>query len=131
MIGVDTNVLIRHLTQDDPVQSPKATQFIEQMLTADSPGFVSIIVMAETVWVLERSYGQSNVQLANIIERVLQIANLRTESEQVVFEAMVAIKQNRASFADALIGALHARAGCTTTVTFDRRAARLREFELL
>ncbi len=131
MIGLDTNVLIRHLTQDDPVQSPKATQFIEQTLTDGSPGFVSLVVMAETAWVLERVYGLSATQLAATIEQVLQISSLIVESEQTVFTAVAAVKQNRASFADALIGAVHARAGCSTTVTFHRRAARLPEFELL
>jgi len=131
MIGLDTNVLIRHLTQDDPIQSPKATQLIEQMLTEDSPGFISLVVIAETVWVLESVYRQSATQLADTIDRVLQIASLVVESEQAVFSAMAAVKDNRASFADALIGTLHAKAGCGTTVTFDRRAARLPEFELL
>lgn len=131
MIGLDTNVLIRHLTQDDPIQSPKATQFIEQTLTEDSPGFVSLVVMAETVWVLESVYRQSAAQLADTVDRVLQIASLVIEAEQAVFTAMVAVKENRASFADALVGTLHAQAGCMTTVTFDRRAARLAEFDLL
>jgi predicted nucleic-acid-binding protein len=131
MIGLDTNVLIRHLTQDDPVQSPKATQFIEQTLTEDAPGFVSLAVMVETAWVLERVYGQSASELAATIDRMLHIASLVVEAEQAVFTAMVTVKENHAPFVDALIGMLHARAGCVTTVTFDRRAARLPEFELL
>ena len=55
MTGLDTNVLIRHLTRDDPVQSPKATRLIERTLTEEAPGFVNIVVIAETAWVLERA----------------------------------------------------------------------------
>ena len=54
MIGLDTNILVRYLTQDDPVQSPKARELIEQQLTEENPGFLSVVVMAETVWVLPR-----------------------------------------------------------------------------
>jgi predicted nucleic-acid-binding protein len=56
MIGLDANILVRHLAQDDPIQSRKATELIEQRLTEENPGFVSVVAMAETVWVLERAY---------------------------------------------------------------------------
>ena len=55
MIGLDSNVLVRYLTQDDPIQSPKATEIIERRLTEENPGFVCIVAMAETVWVLDRA----------------------------------------------------------------------------
>jgi predicted nucleic-acid-binding protein len=54
MIGLHTNILVRYLTQDDPVQSRKATEIIERRLTEEQPGFVSIVAMVETVWVLDR-----------------------------------------------------------------------------
>ena len=57
MIGLDTNVIVRYLTQDDPVQSKQATDIVERRLTDANPGFVSIVVMVETVWVLDRAYG--------------------------------------------------------------------------
>jgi predicted nucleic-acid-binding protein len=131
MTGLDTNVLIRHLTQDDPVQSPKATRLIERTLTEEAPGFVNIVVIAETAWVLERAYALCSGEIAAALERILQTAVLIVENEADVFAAMIAVKENRASFADALIGALDATAGCAVTVTFDRRAARLRDFQLL
>jgi predicted nucleic-acid-binding protein len=56
MIGLDTNILVRYLAQDDPVQSPKATELIERQLTEENPGFVSVVAMVETVWVLDRAY---------------------------------------------------------------------------
>lgn len=131
MIGLDTNVLVRYLAQDDPVQSPMATALIEGRLTAEEPGFVSTVTMVETAWVLERAYGLSRAEIADAIERILQTAVLVVEHEQEVFTAMTALRRGDGSFADALIAALGTRAGCSCTVTFDRRAVRLSGFELL
>ncbi len=131
MIGLDTNLLVRHLVQDDPVQSAKASQLIERRLTERDPGFISTVVMAETAWVLERVYALADHQVAAAIERILQIEVLVVENESAVFTAMMAVKEGRGSFADALIGALATRAGCSRTVTFDRKALPLRGFELL
>jgi predicted nucleic-acid-binding protein len=128
MIGFDTNVIVRYLTQDDPVQSPKATELIERGLTEEEPGFVSVVAMAETAWVLERVYGRTAEEIAAVIERMLEVEVLVVESEQEVFTAMIAVKEGRGSFADALIGALGARAGCSHTVTFDQKALRLTAF---
>ena len=130
MIGVDTNVLVRYLTQDDALQSARATRIFEQTLTATEPGFISLVTLAETVWVLERSYGLSALEVAAIIERILQAETLVVQNEQEVFTAMCLLKSGNASFSDALIGALGTWAGCRSTLTFDRRAARLAGFTL-
>lgn len=129
MTGVDTNVLVRYFAQDDPVQSRKATQIIEG-LTEAKPGFVSLVTIVETVWVLERVYDLSNLEIARAIESMLQAETLVIQNEEQVFTAMVALKSGEGSFSDALIGSLGAWAGCSSTVTFDRKAARLKEFEL-
>jgi predicted nucleic-acid-binding protein len=129
MIGLDTNVLVRYLTQDDLVQSPKATDLIERRLTEENPGFISVVAMVETAWVLARSYGLADHEIAAAIERILQVDVLLVENEQEVFIAMIALKEGQGSFADALIGALGARAGCSRTMSFDRNALRLSGFE--
>ena len=125
MIGLDTNIIVRYLSQDDPVQSRKASDLIENRLTIEEPGFISIVTMVETAWVLERSYDLSASEIAAAIERMLQIDSLVIDSEQEVFMAMIALKQGRGSFADALIAALGAKAGCDYTVMFDKKALRL------
>jgi predicted nucleic-acid-binding protein len=131
MIGLDTNILIRYLTQDDPVQSAKATEILERRLTPKNPGFVSVVAMIETVWVLDRAYGLTAQKIAAAVERLLQVEVLAIENEQEVFTAMVALKQGHGSFADALIAELGVRAGCTRTLTFDQKALRLPSFELV
>ena len=130
MIGLDTNILVRYLAQDDPIQSAKANQIIERRLTEENPGFVSTVVMVETVWVLDRAYGLGSGEIAEAIERMLQIDVLVVENEPEIFTAMIALKQGKGSFADAIILALGARAGCSYTLTFDRKASRLSGFRL-
>src|SRR5437870_8350021 len=97
MIGLDTNILVRYLAQDDPVQSAKATEIIERRLTEENPGFVSVVAMVETVWVLDGAYGLGSDEIAAAIERTLQIDALVVEKEQEVFTAMIALKQDRKS----------------------------------
>lgn len=131
MIGLDTNILVRYLTQDDRTQSRRATQIIEHQLTEDHPGFISLVAMVETVWVLDRIYGLSNLEIAVAIERVLQADTLLVQNEQEAFTAMIALKTGSGSFSDALIGALGTWAGCRVTLTFDKKAKRLRQFKIL
>ncbi len=131
MLGLDTNVLVRYLAQDDPIQSWKATQIIEQQLTEEKPGFISLVTMVETVWLLDRVYGLSNRELAAAVERILQADTLLIQNEQEAFTAMVALKTGTGSFSDALIGALGTWAGCSTTLTFDKKAARLKQFKVV
>ncbi len=130
MIGLDTNILVRYLAQDDPIQSSQATQIIELQLTEARPGFISLVTMVETVWVLDRIYGLSNTEIATAVERSLQADTLFVQNEQEVFTATVALKTGMAAFADALIGALGEWAGCTATLTFDKKATRLKQFQL-
>jgi predicted nucleic-acid-binding protein len=130
MIGLDTNILVRYLTQDDPIQSPKAREIIERRLTKEKPGFVSIVAMVETVWVLERAYELTPHEIVGAVERMLQTDVLVVENEQEVFTAMIALKYGQGSFADAVIGALGARMGCSCTLTLDHKALRLPGFEL-
>lgn len=130
MIGLDTNVLVRYLTQDDPIQSPKATEIVERRLTEENPGFVSVVAMVETVWVLDRAYGLGSHEIAAAVERMLQTDVLVIENEQEIFTAMIALKEGPGSFSDSVIAALGAKAGCSYTLTFDQKAHRLSDFRL-
>ena len=130
MIGLDTHILVRYLTQDDPSQSPKATEIVERRLTEENPGFVTVVEILETVWVLDRAYKLAAHEMASAVERVLQADVLVVENEQEIFTAMVALKEGQGSFADAVISALGARACCSHTLTFHGKALRLPGFAL-
>jgi len=99
-------------------------------LTEEVPGFISVVAMSETVWVLQRAYGLADMDIAAAVERALQADVFVVENEQEVFAAMIALKEGRGTFADALIAALGARAGCSYTLTFDKNASRLSNFKL-
>lgn len=128
MTGLDTNVLIRYMLRDDPAQSLRVDEVIEQ-LTESDPGFVSAIVVVEIAWVLQKVYQFPDHEIAAAIERLLQIDVLVVEHRQEVYLAVVALKRRRGHFADALIGAIARQAGCRRILTFYRKASRLPGFE--
>jgi len=130
MIGLDTNILVRYITLDDPTQASRAAHIIEQQFNADEPAFVSLVTIVELAWVLDSFYEFTGAQIAAAIERILGIPALSVQNEREVYTAMVALRTGAGSFDDALIGALGRWAGCSTTFTFDRKAARLPGFQL-
>ena len=115
MIGLDTNVLLRFLVQDDPAQSSKATEVIERRLSIEDPGFVSLVCVLEIVWVLGTLYKRSRTQIADHIEMILAADSLEVQNEQEVYQAVIALRNGSGSFEDALIGALGAWKGCSAT----------------
>ena len=131
MIGLDTNVLVRYLTQDDPRQSPTATRLIEQELSADNPGFINLIAMCEIVWVLGSVYGLDERSLDSIVDRLLTTRELRVEQPQLVRQALAIKAGASAGLADILIGLVNDAQGATETVSFDKRAGQLPGWRLL
>jgi predicted nucleic-acid-binding protein len=124
VIGLDTNVLVRYLTQDEPDQAARATRVIEQDVSEEQPGFIGLVVLIETVWVLQRLYRATAGEIIDTISHLLGSPVLVVESREVVARALVNAKRNEAGFADALIAASAHEAGCTRTVTFVRRGVR-------
>lgn len=134
MIGLDTNVLVRYLTQDDPKQSTRASRLIEVDLTAAQPGFIGLVVLAEMCWVLTRIYGASDDELAATAQDMLDSPQFHLERRDVVL-ATVRHQQGRrgskAGFVDALIAQVAQAEGCVHTVTFDKTAVRSAGMRLL
>ncbi len=128
MIGLDTNVLLRYLTRDDPAQYQTAARVIDEQLTVEERGFVSAIVVAELAWVLARSYRWPQLQVAAAMEFLLRANALTVEHPDEVAEAISVVREGRGDFADALIGSIAGQAGCAHTLTFDRDALRLPGF---
>ena len=131
MIGLDTNVVIRYLVQDDKKQSALASRFIEKSLTTDAPGYINHITLCEIVWVLQRCYDVKKQQVREIIEGLLTTKQFIVENVEVAWKAVRAFDANNADFCDALIGQANRHSGCKHTVTFDRKAANLPGFDLL
>ena len=131
MTGLDTNVLMRYLLQDDPKQARRANQIIDRQLSEQNPGFVNLATILEIVWVLRSLLKRSPSEIAAHIEDLLAADSLEVQNEQQVFEAVFALKRGTGEFEDALIGALNAWAGCSHTLTFDRKTARLPHFQVM
>ena len=129
MIGLDTNVIIRYVTQDDAQQSSAATALIES-LDEQQPGFVSIVAVAETGWVLTRSYGVDGSTLADVFDRLLDAREIVVQHSDTVRLAVDGLRRG-AEFADAVIAGLGRAAGCDQTMTFDRGAAQRAGMTLL
>lgn len=130
MIAIDTNVLVRFLTQDDPKQGAAASRLFAD-LTVESPGFVSREVMIELVWVLERAYRYDRAEIAAALEGLLAATELELEASDDIGTVLYAYRDQGFGFADLMIAAAARRAGALHLVTFDRKAARLPGVELL
>ena len=125
MTGLDTNVLLRYLLQDDPKQTRQANLIFDRQLSQRNPGFISLVTVLEIVCVLRSLLKQNSAQIASHLENLLAADTLKVQNEQEVFDATCALKQGAGEFDDALIGALNAWAGCSHTLTFDRNSGRL------
>lgn len=125
MTGLDTNVLVRYLTQDDPAQAAVATRFIETRLGDREPGFISLVVLVELCWVLQKIYGATDAELAETVTDLLASARFVVQHREAVRDgvaAFAAAAQGKAGLPDHLIASIAAHEGCGKTVSFDRGA---------
>ena len=128
MIGLDTNVLVRFLVRDDPVQFARAQGLIRREVARRQSVFVSLLVLMETEWVLRSRYRYTKDRLVETLSRLLDSAEVRFEDEGSVERALFLWKDSRADFADCLIAARHWTLGCDATASFDSKAMDLPGF---
>lgn len=131
MTGLDTNVLVRYLTEDDVVQSRRAAAWIRTATSRHERCFVSAVALCELAWVLRGAYDVSKADLLLTLERLLATSQFVIGDKDIVRAAVSAYRDGRADFADYVIGALHLDAGCDKTVTFDRRLRGNAQFQVL
>lgn len=131
MTGLDTNVLVRYLTEDDPGQAERAAAFIATATARRERLFIGPVVLCEVTWVLQTAYEVNKADLLVVLERLLATSQFEIGSKDAVRRAVAAFRSGRADFADHVIGALNQQAGCERTVTFDRRLRPDTRFQLL
>ena len=129
MIGLDTNVVVRYLADDDPEQSPRAARVIDG-LTATNPGFIATVVWVEAFWVLTRACDIPKKDVLAQFADLLDAEEVQVEDYAAVAQALTAAKDG-ADFADALIDSAARRRGCAHTVTFDEGASKRLGWRLL
>jgi len=130
MTGLDTNVLLRFLLQDEPNQSAKAAELMSSFSLRE-PGFISNVTLAESVWVLERTYRKPRREISSFVRGLLEAEQLVIENHDVVAQALRRFDASNADFPDCLIERLCHSAGCTRTMTFDVNASKVTGMVLL
>jgi len=131
MIGLDINVVIRYLVQDDATQARKANRLIEKSLTPEEPGFINLTTLSEIAWVLKSNYRLDKPGLVAIVEGLLTTKQLLVEDMSVAWKALWACEFRAMDFSDAVIAYANKFHECDYTVTFDKHASRLDDMHLL
>lgn len=123
MMGLDTNVLVRYITQDDRKQAQQAGRLIEN-LNEETPGYISVVTIMELYWVLETAYQLTRSQLVQVFQTLIAVDHLKIDRVAAVASAVRQYSESKADFADCLIERLASSAGCVRTLTFDKGAAK-------
>ena len=128
MIGLDTNILVRYLAQDDAKQSAIVTKLIEGSLDKEGYYFINHIVLCELVRVLQRAYKVNKKQIVEIIEQLLQTSQFTCQSPDIIWKALKNYKNGTADFADYMTSAININQGCKHTLSFDKKALKSGNF---
>jgi predicted nucleic-acid-binding protein len=120
VIGLDTNVLIRVLVDDGSPDVAKARQFVAAQAAQGHELHIDIVVLTETVWVLETVFGYSRTDICAAIDAILGNAAYVVDGRKTVAAALALFRNGKADFADCLIVARNAAAGCTGTASLDK-----------
>jgi len=128
VIGLDTNLLLRSILDDDREQFLRATKYIAAHCSAAEPGFVNRIVVCELAWTLERSYRISRETIADAMAGLLASVDLTIEDAEEIRGLLPAYRAGTVGFVDLLLARLNLRQGCSATAAFDRKAARIEGF---
>lgn len=132
MKGLDTNILVRYVTADDPEQTEVAKAAIEGAEARGERLFVSGIVLCELVWVLRgRDYRYRKAEVVDVLETLLGTSIFELQNRTLVGQAVSRYQEGRADFADYLLGLVHEGAGCDETWTFENRLAKAEGFAVL
>lgn len=123
MFGLDTNVLVRFLLQDDPEQAEHARRVIEEALASGEPLAVGLLVILETEWVLRSCAKLHKKTVITTFRMLLEARDLRIEHEESLEHALYLYENSTADFADCLMATRYKQSGCSAMLTFDRKAA--------
>lgn len=124
MIGIDTNILLRYLLDDDPIWSPVVTDFVDNRLTTEQPAYVNVITLIELVWTLRRRPEYDRSRLTSVVESLLSSDVIVLAEASAIERALSSFKKGTAGFADYLIAELNEAAGASPTITIDRKAGK-------
>ncbi len=131
MIGLDTNVLVRYLTQDDKEQAKLATNLLEKQASKPQSLFINNIVLCELVWVLNRGYKYKKENIIYVLRHIFSTKEFSFENHSILWEALDEYERNYLDFSDALISRINCAHKCEKSYTFDKGASLSEKFSLL
>jgi len=131
LIGLDTNVWVRYIVQDDEQQAELASIIIEQQSSVDNPAFINEITLCEIVWVLKRAYKYDKPIILSVLKQFLNAEDILIASHTQVLSAYDDYLAGNADFSDYLIAQLNKNAGCQVTFSFDKKACQHENFKLI
>jgi predicted nucleic-acid-binding protein len=131
MKALDTNVLVRFLVRDDEQQSEAVYRKFKQTEANKEVLFIPVLVVLETVWVLESVYEVTRPEILDSIDQLLLMPILEFEVQSAIRSFVASARENKTDLSDLLIAHSARFAGCECVITFDKRASNLELFELL
>ena len=131
MIGLDTNLLVRYLTRDDPSQYAKVAALIDIATDRGDRFVINSAVLCELVWVLETTHEYSREEIARALDQILSTAEFDIERPDDARAALRDFQSTKADYSDALIGRINRSLGAEHTASFDRRLKGLETFRVL
>jgi predicted nucleic acid-binding protein len=134
MFGLDTNIVLRWLVDESvwPPDDVGQWRAVGRLLDDDNQKFyINLIVLAETLWVIERRLKQPAAVVVDVLARLEAAANVTLQDSEAVKAASAMHLRNRPGVNDRLIAEINKHAGCKATLTFDEVASRTPGFRLL
>jgi predicted nucleic-acid-binding protein len=129
--GLDTNVVVRYLTQDDRAQSRKANAIIDAALAGGDRVHLDTVVLCELVWVLRSAYRYDRKTVADVLGKLVEAAQISVDDRDRLLDAVGRYGRGTGDFADYVLALRNRAAGCDTTLTFDRAHRKEDLFTLL
>jgi predicted nucleic-acid-binding protein len=131
MKAIDTNVLIRFLVRDDEAQAKRVYKILKKAELEKETLFVPLLVVQETIWVLESVYTIPRQEILDSIDELLLMPVFQLENPTAIVGFIASARQNKLDLSDLLIAQSALSSGCESIITFDRKASRSKPFELL
>jgi predicted nucleic-acid-binding protein len=131
MKALDTNVLVRFLVRDDDRQAGIIYRIFKQAESDKEVFFVPLLVVLETVWVLESVYKISRQEIIDSINELILMPILEFEIQSALLNFVASARETKMDLSDLLIACSAKNSGCKSVLTFDKQASQFGLFELL
>ena len=131
MTAVDTNIIVRFLVRDDEEQAEAVRKRLKQAETRREQLKIPLLVVLETIWVLESAYDRNRSEILDSLRDMRQMPIFDFEADSVVEGLLNDGPKYKADLADIIIAHAAKATGCEGGITFDKAAAKLPFFSLL